>query len=352
MPDDYYETVYKNTYQSEGFEEMQKQMQQLQKNFNTALKNLNTNMKANTKSTEIYREKVMGLKRNMIAFFFVAREMKGLLSPAAQLVGIFDVWNSMLQVLFLPIMLFLLQNVFIPLFEFFTGLSEPIQFIIGLFITLAAGLGMIATGLNMMGLASTAMFGPWGLAIAAIIGAVILIIKYWEPIKEFFSNLWESIKGFFSDAWDKIKTGAETAWENIKTAFSSAITWFTELGGNIGKALFDAIWSILPKWAQILIEKGWGGLKSLLSEGSEEGNNTPTPGPVYNPGTPEDLYTQFIGNQASMANQSMGSTNNSTSNVFSQNISISTKMDERETEGFFKRMYRDMISKTSSSSKP
>ncbi|ORC37261.1 hypothetical protein B4O97_03465 [Marispirochaeta aestuarii] len=45
---------------------------------------------------------------------------------------------------------------------------------------------------------------PWGLLAAAIGGAAVLIIKYWEPIKAFFQALWGGVLQSFEDAKRRI----------------------------------------------------------------------------------------------------------------------------------------------------
>jgi TP901 family phage tail tape measure protein len=55
----------------------------------------------------------------------------------------------------------------------------------------------IGTGFRVMALA--VMSNPIGLAIAGIALAAGLVIKYWEPIKGFFSGIWGGIKSIFTD---------------------------------------------------------------------------------------------------------------------------------------------------------
>lgn len=67
------------------------------------------------------------------------------------------------------------------------------------------------------------MANPIGLVIAgvmALIAVVALVIKYWEPITGFFSNMWGGIKTVFSGAWDGIKNTLTMGWEFIKTLFA------------------------------------------------------------------------------------------------------------------------------------
>jgi hypothetical protein len=50
---------------------------------------------------------------------------------------------------------------------------------------------------------------PIGLIIAgvaALVGVVALVVKYWEPLGAFFSGLWDSLKTTFSIGWEFIKS--------------------------------------------------------------------------------------------------------------------------------------------------
>lgn len=101
-------------------------------------------------------------------------------------------------------------------------------------------------------LASVLLTNPWALVAMAAIAAIVLIVKNWDKIKEFFANLWEKVKEIFSAAWEKIKEGAVaffeaykqflitylTAWKTIITTVLSAIkTVFTTVWNGIKKAI-------------------------------------------------------------------------------------------------------------------
>jgi len=75
------------------------------------------------------------------------------------------------------------------------------------------------------------LFNPWILAATAAIAAVLLIIQYWEPLTQFFSNLWSNILDIFNNASTAIQAFATTlsttfatAWSNVTNAFSGAIS--------------------------------------------------------------------------------------------------------------------------------
>lgn len=75
-----------------------------------------------------------------------------------------------------------------------------------------------------------AMANPIIAAITLIATAVYLIYEYWEPIKQFFSDVWEGVKKTFWAFWDWIK------------GFG---TWMYDAGASLGTALWDGIKSIM-----------------------------------------------------------------------------------------------------------
>ncbi len=77
------------------------------------------------------------------------------------------------------------------------------------------------------GIFSGVALGPIALivaAIAALAAIVFLVIKYWEPIKEFFINLWEGIKNVFSAFWDWLVS----LWEDMKETAAAVWEWIRD----------------------------------------------------------------------------------------------------------------------------
>lgn len=50
------------------------------------------------------------------------------------------------------------------------------------------------------------LLNPLGLLITGIAVAALLIYKYWEPMRVFFSKLWSGVKSSFNSAWEWIKS--------------------------------------------------------------------------------------------------------------------------------------------------
>ncbi|MFJ3386834.1 tape measure protein [Lysinibacillus sp. NPDC086135] len=94
---------------------------------------------------------------------------------------------------------------------------------------------------SQLGLAAVMMMNPWALAAAAAIAAVVLIIKYWEPITQFFSDIWAKSLAVFNNALTAIQsfatamsetvskiattlsTSLGTAWSSVSNGFTAAI---------------------------------------------------------------------------------------------------------------------------------
>jgi phage-related minor tail protein len=67
----------------------------------------------------------------------------------------------------------------------------------------AIRMGVVTAAQWALNIAMTA--NPIGLivvGIAALAGAAFMLIKYWEPIGEFFSGLWDGVKNITSGAVD------------------------------------------------------------------------------------------------------------------------------------------------------
>ncbi|HHT2358558.1 TPA: phage tail tape measure protein [Klebsiella pneumoniae] len=83
--------------------------------------------------------------------------------------------------------------------------------------------GMITGAVSLLGGALSFLLSPIGLIGAAFVAAGLLIWRYWEPIKAFFS-------GFFSGVWQ--------AMTPLRSAFSSLAPVFSVLGSGI-KAVWE-----------------------------------------------------------------------------------------------------------------
>ncbi|HBX7932832.1 TPA: phage tail tape measure protein [Klebsiella pneumoniae] len=89
--------------------------------------------------------------------------------------------------------------------------------------------GMITGAVSVLGGALSFLLSPIGLIGAAFVAAGLLIWRYWEPIKAFFS-------GFFAGVWQALTP--------LRSAFSSLAPVFSALGSGI-KAVWEWFKSLL-----------------------------------------------------------------------------------------------------------
>ncbi|HBC94391.1 MAG TPA: hypothetical protein DCZ10_16200 [Pelotomaculum sp.] len=148
------------------------------------------------------------------------------------------------------------------------------------------GLGVAFKGAALNAAAAMIPLLPF-IAIGATVAALAyLIIKNWEPLKDFFSKLWTSItdtcksnfdalaKGWedfkqtMANLWNDIKTGAEKVWDKLKEFFDrwgkdiilvavGPAGWAVLLGRKIAEN-----WETIQRTAQDI----WEGLKTWLGD--------------------------------------------------------------------------------------
>ena len=146
------------------------------------------------------------------------------------------------------------------------GIVLGAQAIGGLIVNLPILLGMIiaqTTALIANAAAWIAVNAPI-IAIVAAIAAVIaigaLLIKHWDEVKEFFSNVWEDIKDTFSGVADWFKEKFSAAWSNIKQAFSKVKEWFSERWNDIKEAF-----SAVGTWFKEKFQGAWDKICEVFS---------------------------------------------------------------------------------------
>lgn len=134
-------------------------------------------------------------------------------------------------------------------------------------------------------MASALLTNPWALVAAAAIAAIVLIVKNWDKIKEFFSKLWEGIKNAAAKAWEAIKQVFVAAFEAVKlvittyvniwkkiitTIFNGLKIYFTTIF-KIYKTIFTTAFNAIKKivttvWSGIktVTTKAWNGIKNAI----------------------------------------------------------------------------------------
>lgn len=124
----------------------------------------------------------------------------------------------------------ILLTIAVPLVDFFKGLVAAMQNmspttkkLIAVFSLLVAAVGpllfllpQIVSIAPLVGMAFTAMTGPIGIAVAAVVGAVALIVSNWDSITEYFTT------GGGSEFMNEMVAGFSSAWESVQMLWTSA----------------------------------------------------------------------------------------------------------------------------------
>lgn len=102
--------------------------------------------------------------------------------------------------------------------------------------------GLVAKALMLVGRAF--LMNPIGLLVAAIAGAVFLIVKYWDEIKAAFQVAWEWISGILAGLWETVSGALTAVWDTIKGVFDAVVAVFQGLWDTV-KPIWDTFWAII-----------------------------------------------------------------------------------------------------------
>lgn len=145
--------------------------------------------------------------------------------------------------------------------------AGPIIMIIGNIVTV---IGTLIKILPLLGRAITSAFGPWGILIAGVIAAAILLYKNWDKVKKFLLKIWNAIKKAFLTVFNAIKTAIITYWKTIWTITKTVWTTIFNVLKTIWTAIKTAAMVVLNaivglfKKAWAAIKAAWAGVKSFF----------------------------------------------------------------------------------------
>lgn len=218
-----------------------------------------------------------------IMFFGMAiqRLFMSMLTPALELSGVFDIWGTILQILFLPIALALLP-LFLWILDLVLNMSDSVKFFIGIIAVVGVIIGVVLMVIGMLGLGLGALFIAFAIvevpilliigALLAFIAVIILIITAVENnflhIKELFDGLYQAIENIISGITNviqgffdmfigivtldgkKIREGFDKFIKGIKEIF---IGGFKKIRDTISKWLSD-IFSDFFAWFEDVVK--------------------------------------------------------------------------------------------------
>jgi phage-related protein/ABC-type transporter Mla subunit MlaD len=115
------------------------------------------------------------------------------------------------------------------------------------FPTLAGILGKVAPVIRTL---LSTMFGPWGLAIMAVIFAGYMLYRHWDTIKQWASDLWQSLQV----VWDRILETVRWAVGGIASAVHGAFFGVVNFLRGVRAGIWDAISGV---WGRIVDVVFW-----------------------------------------------------------------------------------------------
>lgn len=212
--------------------------------------------------------------------------MMGLLNPALQLTGVFDVLNATLSILFLPAALLLL-DVMIYLMDVFTNLPEPLQNFINYLALAGLAIGAVLAFIGQLVVGVTSLANALGIGgllsgiaefVGAIIGAIAgvsasvlalaaiifvpLLVNWestWKAIVNFVTNMIESIKniiggmvqiilGIFTIFFDLVTRKRDKLGDDVKMVFDGFVSLLKGTFGIMYGATVSFFFDLLGAW--------------------------------------------------------------------------------------------------------
>ncbi|OSN07203.1 phage tail tape measure protein [Lonsdalea britannica] len=184
----------------------------------------------------------------------------------------------------------------------FSGIATVVRAALGAMTGNFTGLATIARGaISFMSGGFTMLLSPVGLIAAAIIGAGLLIWKYWEPLKAFFSGYFDGLVTGLAPVREAF-AGLSPVFDGIGNAISGVWNWFksllepvnasaetlnkcTEAGQTFGLIVGSAISIVLSTVTKVAEGIGWllkklGAIPEATNAAKEAANAMDAAAPV------------------------------------------------------------------------
>jgi len=231
---------------------IQKQVQRVTKGLTGMTQTIEYQRRTETGWQTIQKKTIYGMQRfrmELLSVMFfgmnLSRMFRSWLEPAAEAMGLFDIWTATLQVVFLPIMEAIFPYL-LQFMEWFMNLPEPVKMAIGAIVLVGfvltkllssfamVGLGLAglaqmfgigaaaATGAaGAVGVASTgilASLGPILLIIGAIIAIIIVLYLAWK-------NNWLGFRDIVSAVAERVVAALRFLWNVWLTVFNAIVSF-------------------------------------------------------------------------------------------------------------------------------
>jgi phage-related protein len=210
----------------------------------------------------------------MFAGMALSRAMMNLLSPAMDAVGVFDVFNELLTLFFLPVALLLL-DVVLWLFDVFSSLPQPIQDIINGLVLFGLVIGGLLSFIGQLGVGLVSIAQIFGGAlltgVSAVVnvlvglGAVVLTLAavIFLPLLVNWEATWKAISSFVGNIFEGIKKIIGGALEIILGIITLILDAVTRKWDKLGKDIGIIINGIVKVFEGIFVNIIGGTIKFL-----------------------------------------------------------------------------------------
>lgn len=129
--------------------------------------------------------------------------------------------------------------------------------------------GLLAAVGEAIGAIVAVLGGPITIAIAAAIGAGVLLWKNWDTVKEKATELGQ----WLGEKWDDIKKATSEAWDNVKKATSDK---WTEIKKSVSDTASKAVENVKSNWDTMMknTSQAWSDIKKDTSKWWEDTKTT------------------------------------------------------------------------------